>query len=261
MRATAIIPVKRFGAAKQRLLDSLDRPQRAALVKAMLADVLAAVTASERVERVIVVTGEGRAERIARSGPPVRTFEVLREPHDRGHSEAATLGIVRALSHGAGCAALLPGDCPLLEPGELDAALTGCARAGWRSCQTATAPAPTRLLARPPTPSAPPSGRAAWSATATARDERPRRGVERLDSLALDLDTPDDLAALTSALAARPERAPATAAAPRAAGRDPERGGVTANLELVARSGLPEISAGDDLGALIARAAERGGVR
>ena len=35
---------------------------------------------------------------------------------------------------------------------------------------------------------------------------------------------------------------------------------MTANLELVALSGLPEISAGDDLGALIARAAERGGV-
>ena len=125
MRATAIIPVKRFGAAKQRLLDALDRPQRAALVKAMLADVLAAVAASERVERVIVVTGEGRAERIALAqARRVRTpFEVLREPHDRGHSEAATLGIVRALSHGAGCAALLPGDCPLLDPGELDAAL------------------------------------------------------------------------------------------------------------------------------------------
>ena len=43
MRATAIIPVKRFGDAKQRLLDALDRPQRAALVKAMLTDVLAAV--------------------------------------------------------------------------------------------------------------------------------------------------------------------------------------------------------------------------
>ena len=44
----------------------------------------------------------------------------------------------------------------------------------------------------------------------------------------------------------------------RAAGPRPRRGGVTANLELVALSGLPEISAGDDLGALIARAAERG---
>ena len=65
MRATAIIPVKRFGDAKQRLLDRLDRPQRADLVKAMLRDVLVAVDAASSIERVIVVTGEGRAERIA----------------------------------------------------------------------------------------------------------------------------------------------------------------------------------------------------
>jgi hypothetical protein len=65
VRATAIIPVKRFGRAKQRLLDRLDRQQRAAVVKAMLADVLAATSAAESIERVIMVTGEGRAERLA----------------------------------------------------------------------------------------------------------------------------------------------------------------------------------------------------
>ncbi len=37
--------------------------------------------------------------------------------------------------------------------------------------------------------------------------------TEPLESLGLDLDTPDDLAALAAALAERPERAPATAAA------------------------------------------------
>ena len=82
VRATAIIPVKRFGQAKQRLLDRLDRPQRAAIVKAMLADVLAATSAADSIERVIVVTGEGRAERLAlrhaqRSTTPL---EVLQEP-------------------------------------------------------------------------------------------------------------------------------------------------------------------------------------
>ena len=120
MRATAIIPVKRFGTAKQRLLEALDRPQRAALARAMLADVLAAALGAELVERVIVVTGERRAERVAlRHGPATGTpLEVLRDPKDLGHPEAATLGIVRAKALGAGCAALLPGDCPLLDPDE-----------------------------------------------------------------------------------------------------------------------------------------------
>ena len=49
--------------------------------------------------------------------------EVLQDPRDPGHSEAATLGIVRAKALGAECVALLPGDCPLLDPSEVDAAL------------------------------------------------------------------------------------------------------------------------------------------
>src|SRR5687767_15315369 len=112
MRATAIVPVKRFGSAKQRLLERLERPQRAGIVKAMLTDVLTAVTSAELIERVIVVTGEARAERIAleRAKRTEIPIEVLQEPVDHGHSEAATLGIIRALSHGAACAALLPGD-------------------------------------------------------------------------------------------------------------------------------------------------------
>jgi 2-phospho-L-lactate/phosphoenolpyruvate guanylyltransferase len=215
MSATAIIPVKRFGAAKQRLLETLDRPQRAAVVKAMLADVLVAVTASERIERVIVVTGEGRAERIAlaharRTATPV---EVLREPEDRGHSEAATLGIVRALSHGAECAALLPGDCPLLDSGELDDALERM-----RPGRVAVVPdrhgtGTNALLLAPADAIGPAFGE---GSRARHADRARRAGyavaVEELDSLALDLDTPSDLGALAAVLAERPERAPATAA-------------------------------------------------
>src|SRR5918996_3653183 len=125
MQATAIIPVKRFGAAKQRLLEAIDRPARAAIVKGMLADVLAAVSSAERIERTIVVTGEGRAERLAlrQARGDRMELEVLEDPGDKGHSEAATLGIIRALAHGARAVALLPGDCPLLSADDLDGAL------------------------------------------------------------------------------------------------------------------------------------------
>jgi 2-phospho-L-lactate guanylyltransferase len=216
VRATAIIPVKRFGAAKQRLLDRLDRPERAAVVKAMLTDVLAALESADRIERVIVVTGEGRAERIAlqhakRSKTPL---EVLQDPSDRGHSEAATLGIIRALSLGAECSALLPGDCPLLDPGELDGALG-------RMTQGRVAVIPDRhgtgtngLLLAPADAIGPAFGE---GSAERHRDRAARAGyevaTESLDSLALDLDTPDDLAALAAELAAAPERAPATAEA------------------------------------------------
>lgn len=213
--ATAIVPVKRFGQAKQRLLETLDRRQRAAVVRAMLADVLAAISASERVERLIVVTGEGRAERLAmerakRTKTPV---EVLRDPDDRGHSEAATLGIVRALALGAHCTALLPGDCPLLDPDELDQALERMVPGRVAIVPDRHGTGTNALLLRPGDAIGPAFGEGSME---RHRDRATRAGyeaaVEPLDSLALDLDTPDDLAALAAELAERPERAPATAA-------------------------------------------------
>lgn len=215
MDATVILPVKRFGEAKQRLLETLDRPQRAAVVKAMLTDVLAALDGAERVERVIVVTGEGRAERLAlRHAQRTTTpLEVMEDPHDRGHSEAATLGIIRAMALGAACSALLPGDCPLLEPAELDAALA-------RMTPGRVAVIPDRhgtgtngLLMAPAGAIGPAFGEGSRERHAD-RAERAGYAVasEEIPSLALDLDTPDDLAELARILAPAPERAPATAA-------------------------------------------------
>jgi 2-phospho-L-lactate guanylyltransferase len=215
VRATAIIPVKRFGHAKRRLCDALDRPQRAAVIKAMLSDVLAATDRAELIERVIVVTGEGRAERLAlRHAQRTTTpLEVLREPDDRGHSEAATLGIIRALALGAEAAALLPGDCPLLDAAELDSALKRLERGAVTVVPDRHGTGTNALLLCP----ADAIGPAFGAGSAARHAERVERAghelaVEPLASLGLDLDTPDDLRALATALADDPERAPATAA-------------------------------------------------
>jgi 2-phospho-L-lactate/phosphoenolpyruvate guanylyltransferase len=215
VRATAIIPVKRFGEAKRRLLDALDRPQRAALIKAMLTDVLGATDRSELVEWVIVVTGEGRAERLAlrHSQRSTTPLEVLRDPDDRGHSEAATLGIIRALSLGAECAALLPGDCPLLDPGELDEALGRMSRGRVTVVPDRHGTGTNALLLCPADAIGPAFGPgSAERHSQRARHARYELAVERLDSLARDLDTPDDLRALAAALAEQPSQAPATGA-------------------------------------------------
>ena len=221
MRATAILPVKRFGDAKQRLLVALDRPQRAGLVKAMLADVLAATTEVQGVERVIVVTSEGRAERIAlRHGQRVNTqVEVLEEPVDRGHPEAATLGIVRAKALGAECVALLPGDCPLLDADELDAALERMHPGRVSVVPDRHGTGTNALLMAPADAIGPAFGP---GSCARHSDRAGRAGhevaVEPLDSLALDVDTPDDLHALAAVLEADPDRARMTAAALRQLG-------------------------------------------
>jgi 2-phospho-L-lactate guanylyltransferase len=220
--AIAIIPVKRFGAAKQRLLEAFDRQRRVDLVAAMLTDVLAAACGAGLIERVIVVTGERRAERIAlaQAQRATVTLEVLRDPKDSGHSEAATLGIVRAKALGADCAALLPGDCPLLDPAELDAAI-----ARQRPGRVAVIPdrhgtGTNALLLSPPDAIGPAFGPGSCARHA----DRGRRAghlveIERLDSLGLDLDTPADLAALRAALGREPTLAPASAAELERAGR------------------------------------------
>jgi len=213
--ATAIVPVKRFGTAKRRLLDALDARGRAAVVGAMLDDVLVAALGAKRIDRVIVVTGERSAERIAlRQAKRATTcLEVLRDPQDQGHSEAATLGIIRAKALGAACVALLPGDCPLLDPLELDAAVERA-----RDGRVAIVPdrhgtGTNALLMAPPDAIGPAFGPDSCSRHA----DRARRAgheveIEPLGSLALDLDTPADLADLAAVLEREPTRAPATSA-------------------------------------------------
>jgi 2-phospho-L-lactate/phosphoenolpyruvate guanylyltransferase len=216
LKATVIVPVKRFATAKQRLLDAVGPQGRAALVKAMLADVMAATCEAEQVERIIVVTGEGRAEKIAlhRAQRTDMPIEVFRDPDDAGHREAATLGIIRAKALGAECVALLPGDCPLLDPSELDAALGRLTGEGVRVVPDRHGSGTNALLLCPPDAIAPGFG----PDSRERHTERARRreldvDVDEVPSLALDLDTPDDLAALAELLAAEPEQAPETAKA------------------------------------------------
>jgi 2-phospho-L-lactate/phosphoenolpyruvate guanylyltransferase len=216
MQATVILPVKRFGDAKQRLLTALDRPQRAALVKAMLTDVLVSATDARDVERLIVVTSEGRAERIALSHArrTDTSIEVFEEPADHGHPEAATLGIVRAKALGASCVALLAGDCPLLDADELDAALERM-----RPGRIAVVPdrhgtGTNALLMSPPDAIGPAFG----PGSCARHSERAERAghevaVEPLASLALDVDTLEDLQQMAVILESGPDRAPTTAEA------------------------------------------------
>jgi 2-phospho-L-lactate/phosphoenolpyruvate guanylyltransferase len=216
LKATAVLPVKRFARAKTRVVDAVGPQGRAAILRAMLADVLAGLEAAHEVERVIVVTGEGRAEKIAMEHAKrgTMTIEVLRDPSDSGHSEAATLGIIRAKALGARCAALLPGDCPLLEPAELDRALASFAPESVGVVTDRHGLGTNGLFLSPADAIGPafgPESREQHLDRATRAGYR----AEVLDvpSLLLDLDTPEDLAELRSTLAAEPSRAPATAAA------------------------------------------------
>jgi 2-phospho-L-lactate guanylyltransferase len=208
--------VKRFASAKQRLVEAVGPQGRAALAKAMLSDVLVAVTSAELVERVIVVTGEGRAEKIAmhRAQRAKTPIEVLRDPSDAGHSQAATLGIIRAMALRAQATALLPGDCPLLAAGELDAALERLGPGTVAVVPDRHGTGTNALLMCPPDAIGPAFGPDSRERhTERARRRGLEAAVEELPSLAVDLDTARDLEALSRAVEADPARAPQTAKA------------------------------------------------
>lgn len=209
MHATAIVPIKRFGAAKSRLGDAVSGRGRRDLAAAMLADVLAALERCERVERVIVISGERDARQIAAE------FDVewLDDPDDAGHPEAAMIGVRSALTAADACVALLPGDCPLLRANELDVAI-GSMREGVAGVVPDRHGSGTNgLLLAPPDAIRPAFGPGSRERhLELARRSGVEPWVVEISSLALDLDTPEDLAELRLVLDGDREQAPATAA-------------------------------------------------
>jgi 2-phospho-L-lactate/phosphoenolpyruvate guanylyltransferase len=208
LKATAVLPVKRFAAAKRRLATGIDDERRIALIEAMLGDVLEAIAAARSVERTIVVTSEPRAAEAATA----IGAEVVPDPGEGGHSGAALAGIDQALASGARCAVLLPGDCPLLAPREIDRLLTGLPERFVAVVPDRHGPGTNALALAPPDAIQPSFGEGSRARHVTAaREADIPFAVEELSSLALDLDTPADVVALTRELEARLGRARRTA--------------------------------------------------
>lgn len=209
MNATAVLPVKRLDAAKQRLA-SLDEERRRELAGAMVADVLEAIGRARAIDRLIVVTGDPLAQELA-SGADA---EVVPDPEDVGHVEAAQAGIARAEVEGAERVVLLAGDCPLLDPRELDRLLTGVPGSYVGIVPDRHGTGTNALLLSPPDAIAPSFGEGSRERhVEAARQAGIPFGIEELPSIELDLDTPADVIALTRELERQPKRARRTAKA------------------------------------------------
>lgn len=204
MRTIAILPIKRFGAAKQRLAGLLGNGARQALVQAMFQDVLASLRHVEGLDAVAVVTGNATAARAAHGEGVL----VLDDSEESGHNEAAAAGIAYAAEHGFDRVLLVPGDAPLLDAAELEALLRDATPA------PSLIVVPDRhgtgtnaLLIAPPgalDPSFGPGSRERHEQLAAASGVAFH--VEALPSLAVDIDTPEDLDELTTLLEAPANR-------------------------------------------------------
>ncbi len=218
MRTAAVLPVKRFADAKQRLGASVADPLRLALARAMVADVLLALAETSSIELTIVVTREHTVAVAAREQGAI----VIDEEAESGQSAAVTLGVRRALAEGVERVLCVPGDCPALDPAELESLLrapvaaSAATAAGRGEAEVVILPdrhgsGTNGLLLRPPDAIPPAFGPASCErhrklALAAAVPCR----VQRLPSLLLDVDTGADLAALRERLSGHGERASRT---------------------------------------------------
>lgn len=248
----AVVPVKSLAAAKSRLVPHLGPVAAQQLALAMLGDVVEALLATPGIDRVAVTTpdaGVGRAARAAGAEVLLRN-----DPGLNAAVEAA--GAELAPGRDDGLLVVL-GDVAGVRPDELERLLHALDGPG-----VALAPSQdggSSALLRVPR-DAIPAGFGPGSAK-VHRDLAARAGVAlrelELPSLAIDVDTREDLEALRRTGAAGPRtRALLEALAPGTAGP----GGSPDQLRAVALRGIPAVAVGDDLARLVSGAARRQGL-
>ena len=221
MRTLAVVPIKTLTAAKQRLSSALASGARQSLAQAMFSDVIASLRRSQRVEAIAVVTADVVATAVAHG----ERVTVLPDDRQDGQSAAALIGIRYAVAAGYERAVLVPGDTPLIDPVEIDELLDTCESDGLAAAIVADrhGTGTNALVLSPPDAMAPSFGPGSYDRHLALAAEA---GVEHravpVASLAHDVDTPEDLAALSEALEGRRTIAPRT----RGALRQLERSGV-----------------------------------
>jgi 2-phospho-L-lactate guanylyltransferase len=220
MRTLAILPVKTFGAAKQRLAPALGSGSRRALARAMFADVLGALRRVDALDCLAVVTADPAALRrvdaldclaVVTADPAARDAGVLVLPDtaEAGQSPAAAIGISHALAKGFDRVLLVPGDTPLVDPAEVESLLGAPRRVSIVPDRHGAGT--NALVLTPPDAISPSFGPGSLKRhVAAASAAGVPAAVEEVPTLMLDVDTPADLSALRAALAERPDTAPAT---------------------------------------------------
>ncbi|MFN8111283.1 MAG: 2-phospho-L-lactate guanylyltransferase [Thermoleophilia bacterium] len=197
MNVVAVIPVKRFGRALGRLAGVLSREERADLQAAMLTDLLEACTACPRLAGVTVVSSDPQATALA-AGAGARTLPDHDPP--RGMNAAVAIGRSDAAARGADAVLVLTADLPLAAPNDLAAVVDALGTAGGVLVPSRDGTGTNALLLRPPEAMGTHLGP---DSRAQHHRHAGRVGLVLRDhevpGIAVDIDTPDDLALLLAA--------------------------------------------------------------
>lgn len=198
-RIWAIVPVKALSEAKGRLSPLFSQDVRRRLTLAMLEDVLCALRKVEALSRILVVSRDPDAAAAAlRQGA-----ETLSEPLNSDQNVALNFAAELAIREGVETILVIPADVPLAEAGDVAGLLK----------QHGVSPAMTivpdrhgsgtnALICSPPDLLPFKFGEGSFSAhvkSAEARGVKP--SISHMPSLALDIDTPEDISLLKNSTA------------------------------------------------------------
>jgi 2-phospho-L-lactate guanylyltransferase len=192
-RLWAAVPFRGLADPKRRLASLLSLPERQALARAMLTDVLRAIQAAGLFERVLLVSREPAALELASE----LGAEPLEERGRTGYRAAAAQAAAVALAAGAEALVVLPADLPLLAAGDLKELVAVSRRAAVVLAPAAAGGGTNAMLTRPPGAIPFRYGRGSLEAHwLEARQRRLRCGFCLAPGLALDVDRPVDLRAV-----------------------------------------------------------------
>jgi len=116
MNVAALLPVKGFRNAKQRLSPILGSAARELLAETMFRDVLRAVTVARGLVGTFVVTGDDKVASIA----VMAGAQVIRETAEYGETSAVDFARVRLKQKGCEAVLILPGDMPLVRASDVE---------------------------------------------------------------------------------------------------------------------------------------------
>ena len=187
-----VIPAKDFHGAKQRLAGLLQPHERSALARATLTDTLTACAQAEGLVGIGVMTCDREVAELAES----LGAEVLWEAEPRGQSAAVARGGRECLRRGIPSMLTMPGDIPLLTAADVEA----LASAALASSSVVLVPnredtGTNALVLTPPDCLPVAFGDDSFRRHLRLCAERDLAvDVRRMPRVALDIDTPEDLA-------------------------------------------------------------------
>lgn len=188
----AAVPVKSFGRTKQRLIQLLSCRERQALARAMLEDVLSALTRAPSLAGVVVITGDADATAMARAMGAL----VIGDTDDAGTTAAVTLAAQHLEGMGHNGMLVVPADVPLITPADVETLVAAHRIAPSLTLVPATADGGTNALACSPPRVVP----FAFGENSFRRhcEAARARGIEPVmlndPRIGHDIDRPDDIA-------------------------------------------------------------------